>query len=418
MDSKKVLEKYGLANLFREYDTKKKLVLLRKRVNRLHFQEGYSKNTIAITLCLSKNFVIKWTHSPFQNCELDNRGWPMGRARKWGPQTEDRVMQIHQKLKDDPQSFYWGPTAIQHTWKNIFPGDDVPPVRTIGKILKEQGLTHQKERRRGAAKYLCYPEYTVYNKLGHRVMEADFIGQKYLKGRAQPLHFIGFSFKKPPKLRYYRRIESSTAASFIKICSAFFRDHEKPDCIKIDNAAAHIGSHSGKRNISRVMAFLLEHEIIPVFTVPRRPFTQASIEGNNSVFSRKFWNQRTFSSVEEIDTQLEWFNQDSKRYTGYQPPSVELRPQQPFKPKVYFLRQVRESSGSDSYGTINILNENINLPTAYINLFVLAEWNLIQEQLFVYLEKDKVLDLVTELDFSINPASKKNQQTGALSYCN
>lgn len=418
MATKQILEKHVLASLSREYDTQKKLIKLRERVNRLHFREGYSKNDIAVTFRLSKHFVVKWTQSPSQNCELDNRGWPMGRARKWGPQTKDQVKEIHQKLKNDPQSFYWGPTAIQHTWKDMFPGEEVPPVRTIGKILKEQGLTHPKERRKGAASYLCYPEHTVYNKLGNRVMEADFIGQKYLQGRTEPLHFIGFSFKKDPKLRYYRRIEAPTATNFIQACSDFFSEHEKPDCIKVDNAAAYIGSHSGKRNISRVMDFLLDHGIHPVFSVPRRPFTQASIEGNNSVFSRKFWNRRTFSSVEEIDTQLEWFNRDSKRYTNYQPPSVESQTKRQFEPKVYFLRQVQEASESDSYGTIDVLNEDIILPSAYINLFVLAEWDLTQERLCVYLEKDKALDLVTEQGFSINPASKKKRQTGALSYCN
>lgn len=418
MASKHTLEIEALAGLSREYDAQKKLIRLRERVNRLHFQEGYSKNAIAINLCLSKHFVIKWTQSPFQDCDRDNRGWPMGRSRKWGPQTENRLKEIYWKLKNDPRSFYWGPTAIQHLWKSMYPGEEIPPVRTIGKMLKEQGLIQQKERRKGAAKYLCYPEYTVYNNLGNRVMEADFIGQKYLQGQTKPLHFIGFSFKKPPKLRYFRRISAPTATNFIQTCSEFFHEHEKPDCIKVDNAAAHIGSHSGRRNISRVMAFLLENEIIPIFSVPRRPFTQASIEGNNSVFARKFWNQRTFSSVKEIDTQLEWFNKDSKRYTGYHPPTEESWTRQSFEPKVYFLRQVREDPESDSCGTINVLNESISLPGAYINLFVLAEWDLRQERLFVYLEKEKELDLVTQEGFPINPASKKNWQTGALSYCN
>ena len=31
------------------------------------------------------------------------------------------------------------------------------------------------------------------------------MGQKYLAGRSEPLHFIGFSFKQAPRLRYYQR---------------------------------------------------------------------------------------------------------------------------------------------------------------------------------------------------------------------
>ena len=32
----------------------------------------------------------------------------------------------------------------------------------------------------GEVKYLCYPEHTDYAALGARVLEADFIGRKYL----------------------------------------------------------------------------------------------------------------------------------------------------------------------------------------------------------------------------------------------
>jgi hypothetical protein len=52
------------------------------------------------------------------------------------------------------------------------------------------------------------------------------------------------------------------------------------------------------------MDLLLSHDILPIFTVPRRPFTQASTEGNNSVFTRLFRSQRTVTSFEEIHEQL------------------------------------------------------------------------------------------------------------------
>ena len=410
------LENEIINNLISEYDSQKKLIKLRKQVNRLYFHEKFSKNYIATHMHLSKHFVIKWTKSPDQDFEYDQRGWPMGKPRKWNNQTYERVMSLYHYLKNDQKAFYWGPTAIQHIWRRFYPQEEVPPVRSIGKMLKDQGLTYQKKQKKGAAKYLCYPEYTVYSKLGNRVMEADFIGQKFLQGQTKPLHFIGFAFKKPPKLRYYQRIEAPTAKSFIRACEKFFQSHERPDCMKVDNAAAHIGSKSGKRNISQVMAFLLEQEIVPIFSVPRRPFTQASIEGNNSVFSRKFWNQRTFATLQDIDTQLEWFNEDSKIYTGYQPPNGAKK--EPFIPKVYFLRQVHDKSEMGEEGSIDVLNETVSLPNDFINLFVLAEWNLIKEHLSVYLEKEQSLTLIDKKEFTINPDSKKNlRKTGALSYC-
>ncbi|MFB6215010.1 MAG: hypothetical protein ABEI54_03990, partial [Candidatus Bipolaricaulia bacterium] len=162
--------------------------------------------------------------------------------------------------------------------------------RTIGQILKDLGLTKKTKKgsNKGAAEYLNYPEHTIYQQLGNRVLEADFVGEKYITGRTEPLNFIGYSFKKAPKLRHFQLIKGKTADEFIRLTKEFFEEFETPDVVKVDNAASVIGSMSAQRNISRVMAFLLNNNVHPVYSVPRKPFTQASIEGNNSVFSRKF----------------------------------------------------------------------------------------------------------------------------------
>ena len=209
-----------------------------------------------------------------------------------------------------PQGVFWGATAIAQEWHRRYPSESVPPLRTIGQILRDLDLSNPNKKKSdvGAAKYLCYPEHTIYEKLSIRLLETDFVGQKYLKGRTEPLHFIGFSFKKTPKLRIYKRISGPTTDNLLRQWSLFFDQYETPDHAKVDNAAATIGSTSGKRNLSRAMVFLLEHEVCPIFSVPRRPFSQASIEGNNSVFSRKFWKDRQFNLPAHVDQQLEWFN--------------------------------------------------------------------------------------------------------------
>jgi len=49
----------------------------------------------------------------------------------------------------------------------------------------------------------------------------------------------------------------------------------------------------------------------------------------------------------------------------------------------------------------------IPIPKAYINLFTLAEWNLVKEQLTVYLERDQALKPVSQRSFKINLSSKE-----------
>lgn len=56
----------------------------------------------------------------------------------------------------------------------------------------------------------------------------------------------------------------------------------------------------------------------------------------------------------------------SKRFKG--------RPTR-FTSKLYFIRKVYEQPGTKR-GYIDILREQVLLPRAYINMFVLAEWRL------------------------------------------
>ena len=178
----------------------KKLIKLRAEVNRLYFEEGLSKNAIVRIKRLNKRFVIRWTQVPNQAFTEDNRGWPMGQRRKWTKQTEARIAGLYSLLKADPKAFYFGATAIQQQWQRRYPNENIPPLRTIGQILKDLGLSQSRKRQRnaGASAYLCYPEHTVYNKIGNRVMETDIVGQKFLAGQTEPLHFVGFSFKIAP----------------------------------------------------------------------------------------------------------------------------------------------------------------------------------------------------------------------------
>jgi len=387
----------------------KEAIEKRRRVNKLYFNQNISKSEISRRVGVSRKFVIKWTKSPDQDLTKDDRGWKKGRRRVHTKLTEKRIADIRGDLEEDPKEFFVGATAIQTEWRGRY-DDDPPPLRTIGQILSDLGLTKKTNKStKGASRYLNYPEHTIYQQLGDRVLEADYVGEKYIGGRTKPLNFIGYSFKQEPKLRYFNLIRGKTTDEFIRLTDKFFTRFETPDVVKVDNAAAHIGSTSAKRSISRAMAFLFEMEVHPVYSVPRKPFTQASIEGNNSVFSRKFWNKREFSSVEEVEKKLEWFNASSMKYTGYSRPEDTDNKDEPFIPKAYFTRQVRETEDSGK-GKIDVLNEKIVFPSEYVNYYVLAEWNLLEEKLYIRFEQDKKSEVIKTLDFPINEKSKEKYQ--------
>lgn len=387
---------------------KKEAIERRARVNRLYYEAGLSKREIHRQAPVSWQFIIDWTQSPTQDFEADERGWTKGRRRKWNAMLEERIKTIREEFEADPDQFYIGPTAIQVEYHRRYPAEELPPVRTIGQVLSDLGLSHTPHsgRNTGAAQYLRYPEWTIYEWLGSRVLEADFVGEKFITGHSSPIHFIGYAFKKAPRLRHFKRVDGETTDVFIQQTTTVFERFEKPDIVKIDNAMAMIGGRRGKRTISRGMLFLLTHQVYPVFSVPRKPFTQASIEGSNSVFARKFWNQCEFSSVEEIDERLEAFNQSTRRYLQYEPPAPPGPSRGDFEPKVYFTRQVHQAD-NEAGGVVHILGETIQLPTSYVKYFILGEWNLVEERLCIRFEKEKESTIIKELDFPINKNSKE-----------
>ncbi len=156
----------------------------------------------------------------------------------------------------------------------------------------------------------------------------------------------------------------------------------------------------------RYSDFLLKQNVFPIFSVPRQPCSQASIEGSNSVFGRKFWNQFEFKSVQEIDERLKSFNKSTRKYLQYEPPKKTEKQTGKFVPKVYFTLQVQQEENG-SGGEVHILGEKIKLPTEYVKYFVLGEWNLKEENLKIRFEKDEKSTVLKEVKFPINERSKE-----------
>ena len=84
---------------------------------------------------------MNWTKSPKQDLTVDNRGWSKGKRRKWTKADEKRIEQIHQGLEKDKLEFYTGATAIDQRWREKYPSISPPPLITIGRIMKDLGLS-------------------------------------------------------------------------------------------------------------------------------------------------------------------------------------------------------------------------------------------------------------------------------------
>lgn len=327
-----------------------------------------------------------------------------GRTRRYSQRDEQRVLKIHAELEADLRRRFAGASAIERRYRELYPRAKSLSLRFIGRTLSKHGLaTLPKVRRKGVSRYLHYPE-SLINGLGDSLLEVDFIGKKFLTGRTKPLNFIAFSLRFPHKLKHFQRVGSETADEVIRHLERFFKLFEKPAVVKLDNGFAFAGAGPEPRTLNSVVLYLLQQRIVPVFIAPKTPWNQGSVEGANSIFTRKFWNWERYRSIEHVDQRLIDFNKAYAWYTGYKKP-VRTRKRR-VVPKVYFIRKVLEDPMTKR-GYIDILKEQISLPKPYINYFVLAEWDLKRERLNIFFENNQQSQKLKTLSFPLNPAVKQ-----------
>lgn len=315
-------------------------------------------------------------------------------------------------MTDSEKESYIGPEAIlKYIRKNKSKYESEKDVNVdsinlsfIISILKELGLSKpHKKKVKGGSEYQRYPKILI-GQIGKLILEIDFI-QRFIKGQTDPLHFIGFSCK-TLKFRQYRRISGQTNINTRKELAWFFDNFFLPDAVKMNNGLAFIGSSSAKRTISQTIKFLFEKKIIPIFTNPRSPWNNRSVEGSNSVFARNFWNNFEFKSAEDVDVKLGLFNQSSLEYCDYGQNEFKKKKDKNFIPQIYFIRKVYENQLKNGKGEISVLNEKIELSGEYVNLYTLSEWNLQTEILNVYFENEGKKILIKKLKFPINKNSQ------------
>ena len=322
------------------------------------------------------------------------------------------IKTIRNKLVESDTESYIGPKAILkyiHKNKTKYKNEENVNLNSINisfiiSTLKELKLSKQhKKRVKGGSKHQHYPEISI-NQIGDTLLKMDFI-QRFIKEQNKPLHFIGLSHKMR-KFKQFKRISRQTSINVIRELEWFFDNFFVPDAIKMDNALTFIGSSSAKRTISKVVKFLLDKKIIPIFTNPYSPWNNGSIEGSNSVFSRNFWSKFEFTSIADVDEKLELFNKSSLEYSDYEQNEFDNKQDKKFIPQIYFIRKVYESQRTKSKGEINILNEKIKLPGEYINLYTLSRWNLKTEMLYIYFENNRKKILIKKMKFKINKNSQ------------
>ena len=385
---------------------KELLTLKRKKAKKLH-EKGWSNRRIAHYLLSSKNSVGKWVQMKDDKISLDSRGWEKGKPRKYTPEAKRQIIKIRKELEKE-DSYFIGSDVVKKNYENRT-GEKVSKSFVDG-VLKEAGLVKSpKSKKKGRSRYMKYPEYTL-TKLGKSMMSIDFIGPKYLKGSDKRINFLSCKYIRPEKHGIVKRIEGQTTEQTIKTLKKLWETHPIPEILKTDNDAAFGANLSQKKHIGKLIFFLLNLGVNPLYTAPRSPWNNGHVEGFNSVFSKKFWNKLQFGDEQELDIKITDFNVAYEKYSQLISNNPEIKEKDiryidDFKnadlenkhvknfraDKIYFLRIVRRKNAKDSdeeRGSIDILKHEIELPKDLINLFVFCVLDLKSKNLKINIELD------------------------------
>lgn len=286
----------------------------------------------------------------------------------------------------------------------------MPGIDYINDIIRTAGLakTHHKKRRGTAIRYLCYPVLCIA-RIGAYIADVDFIGHKFIKGVSEPLHFLSVAYRNPRRLRCIQRTNGETTTEAIEVTNRIFDEYGWPDGVKTDVGTPFAGrvdrkDGQGSRSVPRYALNLLSHETVPIYGNPRSPWNQGTGEGSNSVFGRNFWDARDFTSVAMVDASLIAFNASCKKYARSELWIRENKDS--FVPRICFIRKAAEDARGKN-GIMPIAGEWIMLPKEYVGYYTFSEWNLKEQKLKIYFEREGEIQQIEERDFLIHPLSRK-----------
>ncbi|ODS36009.1 MAG: hypothetical protein A7316_10450 [Candidatus Altiarchaeales archaeon WOR_SM1_86-2] len=400
----------------------KKILLIekRKQAKKLHEENNWGVRKIARYVVANKCSVCKWINMSDEELEKDNRGWKKGKPRKYTEEQKKDIKRIRRQLEKEGDFFVGAPVVLDN-YNKQHNADPISSIRFVDRTLQEAGLTKTPQtKRRGVSKYMNYPKRTL-NNLGKCVMSADFIGPKYLKG-GDEVSFLSCKYIRPNKKGIVRRVNGQTTDEAVRVLKEIWQTEPVPDVLQVDNDSAFGLVPLHEKTIGRFTLFLLNLGVKPLYIAPLSPWNNGSIEGHNSMFSKKFWNKIRFTDEDEIDVKIEDFNVAYRKYTDlinsnpqlenpkfmkdFEGVNLENKEVRKFKEhEIRFLRIARrkgEKGGKDEYGFIDVLKHEIDLPVKLINLFVYCVLDLKKKKLLCYTEKDgEGLKAVKKMDFKL-----------------
>src|SRR5450432_1161226 len=306
-------------------------------------------------------------------------------ANKTAAILERAVCAMRSQLATDSALGFVGAQAIQEALSGQSHLSAVPSLRTIGRILRRNGLLDRRQRiRRAAPPPGWYLPVAAQQRA--EIDSFDVIEDLRMEGFGLFQVFTARALWGAAVSAWPAQVAST---SFIlDALRAHWRRHGLPSFAQFDNDVRFQGGHNHPDVVGRVMRLCLALGVTPVFAPPLETGFQAVIENFNGLWQQKVWARCHHENLAALHTFSERFTQAYARRLAQRHDHLPPRPAFPhnFQPdwqtrptgSIIYLRRTSET------GSVKVLGHVLKIDPLWPHRLVRCEVDLDQQQIRCY----------------------------------
>jgi len=274
-------------------------------------RRGHSQRSVARRFRVSLHTVQRWVQRagvlPLKEVDWGSRSKTAHQiANKTSVALERQICFVRKQLETTGALGFVGAQAIREALSQDVDLPEPPSVRTIGRILRRQGLLDGQRRVRRAAP----PAGWYLPGLAQQRVELDsfdIVEDLRMENLGLFQLFTTRSLWGPLAEAWPARVAST---SFIlQALEAHWQRHGLPTFAQFDNDVRFQGGHNHPDVVGRVMRFCLALGVTPVFAPPLEIGFQAVIENFNGLWQQKVWARFYHENLAALNAASQRFTQ-------------------------------------------------------------------------------------------------------------
>jgi len=298
-------------------------------------------------------------------------------ANKTAAEMERKICTLRKELERKGALGFSGALSIHEALEGLDRSEPIPSVRTIGRILRREGLLDRPRRIRNAAP----PAGWYLLGLAERSADLDcfdVIEDLGMEGLGLFQVFTARTLWAPVAEAWPAQVAST--AFIIEALEAHWKRNGLPKFAQFDNDVRFQGGHNHPDVIGRVMRLCLALGVTPVFAPPLEMGFQGIIENFNGLWQQKVWARFHHQSMDALTHRSQRF---TTAYRQHLARTHELHPPRRSFPANFSIDWQQQPTGRLVYlrrtsdrGVIKLLGHHWEVDPLWQHRLVRAEVDL------------------------------------------